>query len=453
MRDPIEELENFTSPGLPMDPMPASEVRRRGTRRRRRNTALATIGGIAAVAVIATPLAVLASNSSDKADLEPATDWHQTIPADFPLTTGMPNGSQPSPDGVGLIPACGDTLWAPGSPGLVDVNGASYAGENSSDTQDRSLAVYVDDVAATKAFATLHDGLVDCPVQPGSTSESTFVNDVQDADLGTDASFVFTNQVKNGGMLSDLTTFQVALSGNALFLASSHTSSGGPQAVEGEIQRLEDSSASVIDQLCVFSADGCGTGDSAQDDADTTVIPDDFDLLAGLPEEGEATDVGRVGPDRELAPIDLDACGTKAPEPGSLDRLRGDFRQAVGIHERQLMTFSDGAAAQAYVDSVAGLLPCSEDGGRGVTGYYERRDTGLGDSGVAGFLHYIVKGDPGLGYEMTHVVRVGSAVLLSRVQVDGDSTPVTDEVQADLLAEAEAELSPVVDAMVVFHGG
>jgi hypothetical protein len=454
MRDPIEELENFTSPGLTMTPIPASEVRRRGTRLRRRNTALATAGGVLAIAVIAAPLAVLANNNSSKADVDPVrpTEWNQTIPASFSLTPGMPNGStQSNASGVDPIETCGETAWSvEGSPGPVDVAGATYAEPRSEGAQARTLALYADDTAAAAALTQLRDSVVGCPTDPNG-SGAPLVNDVVELSSGDDALFLFTNQAKDGALLSDMTSYEVVRSGNALYLVSSFSSVGGEQGV-GAFDQLDHASQPVIDQLCVFSADGCGTGDSAENNVDTTVIPDDFDLLAGLPEEGVPTDVGRVGPNRELAPIALDACGTKAPKADALDRLRGDFRQAVGIHERQLMTFPDEAAAQAYVDSVGALFPCTEDKGQGVTGYYERRDTGLGDSGVAGFLHFIVNGDPGLGYEMTHVVRVGSAVLLSRVQVDGDSTPITDQIQENLLSQAEDELAPVVDAMAMFEG-
>ena len=43
--DPLESLDNF-SEGLHVNSLPASEVRRRGDRMRRRNTALATVGGV-----------------------------------------------------------------------------------------------------------------------------------------------------------------------------------------------------------------------------------------------------------------------------------------------------------------------------------------------------------------------------------------------------------------------
>jgi hypothetical protein len=447
MPDPIEELENFTSPGLTMTPMPASEVRRRGTRLRRRNTALATVAGVAAVAVIATPLAVLASNHSDKADILPATQWHQTIPADFPLATGLP-GRPTVTDRAALteIAACGTTWWTTTEPAAtVDVAGASYDGIE--DSSPRTLALYDDDATAQEAMAAIQSSVDDCPVD----SNGTGFDQQQDAiasDLG-EQSLAFSRRSvdESGELVGELDVFAAVRVGNAVLVTSKHSQGGSSDAMATSAsQDLADTSAGVVADMCVFSAEGCSTPDGAA----ATVIPDDFDLLAGLPTEGDATDVGRVGPNRDLAPIALDACGTKAPKSGALDQIRGDFRQAVGGHERQLMTFPDVATAQAYVDGVAGLFPCTEDGGQGVTGFYELRDTDLGDSGISAIEHFIVNGEPGPGYEITHVIRVGSAVLLSRVQVDGDNTPVTDEVQANLLTQAEAELTPAVDAMCIF---
>ena len=59
MPDPIDELSNF-EPGVPVNPMPAAEVRRRGDRLRRRNTALVVGGAVAAVVLVAVPIAVVA---------------------------------------------------------------------------------------------------------------------------------------------------------------------------------------------------------------------------------------------------------------------------------------------------------------------------------------------------------------------------------------------------------
>ena len=62
MPDPIEELSNF-DPRSPVNPMPAAEVRRRGDRLRRRNTARVVGGAVAAVVLVAVPVAVLCGRS------------------------------------------------------------------------------------------------------------------------------------------------------------------------------------------------------------------------------------------------------------------------------------------------------------------------------------------------------------------------------------------------------
>ena len=61
----LNDLDRFDE-GIPVNPMPASEVRRRGDRMRRRNTVLATVGGVAAAAVfVGLPVAIVANQSGD----------------------------------------------------------------------------------------------------------------------------------------------------------------------------------------------------------------------------------------------------------------------------------------------------------------------------------------------------------------------------------------------------
>jgi hypothetical protein len=458
MPDPIEELENFTSPGLTMNPMPASEVRRRGTRMRRRHTALATVGGIAAVAVIAAPFAVFAGQG-DKADVDPAppsVDWQQTIPADFPLAEGLP-GDPEVTDRPALsdIAACGTTWWTPTAPvAAVDVAGALYAG--SEDSSPRTLALYADDAAAREALAAIQSSVDDCPVDPNGAGFDQ-QQDVIPSNLG-EQSLAFSKRSidESGSLVGEMDVFEAVQVGNALLVTSKHGEGGSSDAMAATAsQDLADATAGVVADLCVFSAQGCGDGASATDSGSgspraATVIPDGFDLLAGLPSESATQDFGRIGPDRELDPIELDACGKPGPAPDSLDLMRGGFTAPEGERQRQLMTFADEDAAQAYVDDVAALYPCTRDSSQGVLGRYDVADSELGDSGVTAFLHFTVDGDPGPGYEIVHAVRVGQAVLLSRIRVDGENTLITDAVQADLLAQTTSDLSTTVDAMCVF---
>ena len=163
--DPLESLDNFPE-GLHVDSLPASEVRRRGDRMRRRNTALATVGGVVAAAVfIGTPVALMSGTTTRTPstrrsrpptptvteDAQPG--WLTEIPAEFPLADGFPetNGVDGSPtevlddpgpqyDGIG---AC-QTGVVP--PGQVDTAGITYTGE-SEDRSSRTLVLLADEAA------------------------------------------------------------------------------------------------------------------------------------------------------------------------------------------------------------------------------------------------------------------------------------------------------------------
>jgi hypothetical protein len=261
MPDPIEELENFTSPGLTMTPMPASEVRRRGTRLRRRNTALATVAGVAAVAVIATPLAVAAGghNSSNPQPVPPATqqatEWVTTIPADFPLTDGMPekNGHDGSPVTARdtyepqAVDVCeGGEGWAPD--GAKDVSQATYTGE-SEGGQDRTLALYGDDGAATATLTSLTAQVEACAASSAGKNRSAEVV-ASDAD-----SLSYVDHMSDAG---DMFVHTVQRVGNALLLDSTYAMGGGdPQVVQQTVNLLTDKSAGVLDAMCAFAPDPC----------------------------------------------------------------------------------------------------------------------------------------------------------------------------------------------------
>ncbi len=266
MSDPIEDLENFNE-GMPVNPLPASEVRRRGTRMRRRNHALAALGGVAAVALIATPLAMAATSDRTDTTPPPATQspspsarWVQQIPADFPLTDGMSQGaaSGPMAGDSGLV-ICGANADAVVSDDRTagDVAGASYAEQGSEGTEARTLTLYGDDAAAIAATDALQDLVTECGTDPNGTGDP-LLNEVSSASIGGDASFVVTQQAQgDDGLLSDLTTMEVVRTGNAVYAVSSHTSAGGQQVIDAETARLAGRSAPVIDAMCAFSADPC----------------------------------------------------------------------------------------------------------------------------------------------------------------------------------------------------
>ncbi|GAA4375663.1 hypothetical protein [Nocardioides caricicola] len=448
MPDPIDELENFSIPGPPMNPMPAAEVRRRGDRIRRRNNALATVGGIAAVAVIATPFAVFAGGQSspDDVDPAPAPQWSTTVPDSFDIAA-LPEGSTYSfevVDGstVDDVTLCGAPAFStasndPAGP-ATDTVGATWTELESSGTADRTLAVYADGATAQTALDGFRQAVLDCG-QDRTGGVST-VNDVVDRAVpGAEDSFVYTNQVKNGALLFDMTAYEVARVGNALYVANSHTSAGGDQAMD-TVDLLIEHSAPVLDQMCVFSIEGC---DPARPDASegvdeptglTGAIPDSFPLEKGLPTDPQGG-VGLEGPshDLDLAVYNLEnnlrACGVAATGlPKAIDTLNAGFRSPAAAVLRQLRTFDSVDEAQAYAEGVmAPFASCTEDPEGGVTKIYEVTPEEAGDHAASAMMRVEVDGEPGVGYQLVQVVRVGQAVLQTLVVNDGEQLDQTPE--------------------------
>jgi hypothetical protein len=270
--DPLESLDHF-SEGLHVNALPASEVRRRGDRVRRRNTALATVGGVVAAAVfIGTPVALLSGNDDDGVQPAPPaptqTDdsddgkWLTEIPAEFPLADGFPetNGLDGSATKVvdksvlTSVQLCG-AEWPTG--GSVDAAGITYTGE-SEDTSDRTLLLLQDDAAAQASLDELREAVRACPNQPTEGGDSVLLSSLVDLDLGTEDSVVVAQRVQfDDGLISDLTMTEVALSGNALFVESSYGSAASDDVVEFEAERLKERSANVLEAMCVFTQDGC----------------------------------------------------------------------------------------------------------------------------------------------------------------------------------------------------
>lgn len=471
MPDPIDELEGFTM--SPLTPAPASEVRRRGDRIRRRNRALSAAGGLAVVAAIVAPIAIAtAHNPASQAPLpanQPPGGWVQTVPTGFDITA-LPQDAQfqftvnRNGPGVDDIRVCGERAFATGSKEpagpAVDTRGATWSEAYSEATSARTLAVYADDTVAQRVLAGLEDAVTGCPEEPRSGAGGPFVYDAVDLAIpGADDSFVFTRQVQlDKTTLSELTAFEAVRVGNAIYLATSSTSAGGDQA-SGTPVLLMNQSAPVLAQMCVFSVEGCGAQDQPSVAVDEPTglagpVPDGFPLEKGLPTDPQGG-VGLEGPSRDLdlavynVENTLRACGT-APSglPRPVDTLYAGYRTPAEGILRQLMTFESTDAAQAYAEGLlAPFAACPEDDlGGGATKVYEITPEQLGDYAASSVMRVEVDGEPGVGYQVVQVVRVGQAVLQTLVnndgdQLDGNHTP--EQVRTMYLENSQS----VVDAM------
>lgn len=483
MRDPIEDLKNFSEQGPTMNPLPAAEVRRRGDRMRRRNTTLASVGGVAAALVaIATPLAVVAGQDEPSdgsgfvATNTPAeVSWLKAIPESFPLTDGI-GGDDPEAEsrteegnasvGVDDVSFCGVPAWTAtsndpvGPP--VDVLGASYAEPNTGSSNLRTLALYEDGATAQQAFTALRDAAQECPEWQNQHGDTRLV-EVVEANLGGEDSFVVVDQVRaegeefpaNGGDM-----FQVVRTGNAMLVTMSPVVNG-QELIETELERQARFVAPVAAAMDAFAGVPSQQPDGEGDErAEGTAIPDTFPLLDGLPGDDEATDerFGRQGPSRGLDPIALEACGfSPSGLSAPAETLRAAWRDVPGAQERALMTFASEHEAQLYAESVTRFfLECGSETSGGVTKeYHVSEEPGFGDYAGSAVMGVEVDGEPGLGMQVVQAIRVGQAVLL--VKATEEENIVVDATEGagsptELTYEHLERARPVVDAMTTIWG-
>lgn len=424
MRDPIEELENFTVPGAPMTPLPASEVRRRGDRIRRRNNVLAGAAAVAVVAAIVTPIALLADRDDGRSvDPAPAPEWVQTVPDGFPLTNGMADGARETErTDRQTIRLCGSVAWSPDAPyAAEDVAAAEYVGE-SEDYQTRALAVYADDERAAAALEALEQGVTDCPrSDSGGTLQnpgSPLVYQAYPLDLGGDGGYTFTQQVHEGDLFSQLTIYEVVRYGNALLVDSSYGSAGGDEVIATAASGMAERSAAVRAQMCVFSAEPCttppaipeespapGTGEGA-----VSAIPSGLQLGRGLSSpEGDPVD----GPSATAEGVPaLELCGSSVWPVTGVERLAVTVSGPEYRENRELVTFASSADLTAAMDALrsAADASCAPDG-QVLTPYDER----VGDDAVTFALTYT----DGLGLDIYQFVRVGRALLATHRMTEG----------------------------------
>jgi hypothetical protein len=263
----LHDLDHFDQ-GLPrMDLLPASEIRRRGDRMRRRRTAAVTVAGVLAAAVaIGTPVVALSGGGDDRgvqpveqptpAPTEPPAGWVTTIPEHFPLTSGFADPDATPTDSLAGDPSLSVACGSEGFAGFTDNAVVTYQGE-SEDREVRILVVYADAAGAAADLAELRDAVDGCEPIPAGEG-TTMVSEPVEADFGTEESFAFTQQVRHDdGLLSDLSVFAVARTGNAIYVDTSYGAAGGDQVVAAELERLELNSAAPLDALCAFAVEPC----------------------------------------------------------------------------------------------------------------------------------------------------------------------------------------------------
>lgn len=254
-------FHSFRTEGTPVNPLPASEVRRRGDRMRRRNNALAAVGGVAAaLVVIATPVAIITQQGTDdpsppvatQTTEAPQVSWRQEIPADLPLTAGLADGAETSEEpGVAQLTLCDQTAFDADLQ-TVDVTGATRRGAPNTDEPElnRTLALYPDAATAAEAVERLRDAVRSCGSQPGA-GDITISHQLLDSVLPADEAFILSSDYVAAGddFAQEIDYFVVARTGNAVLL----TSDLGTVPYDAQVSIEQERVADLVDAMQVFS--------------------------------------------------------------------------------------------------------------------------------------------------------------------------------------------------------
>ncbi|MCW2772953.1 MAG: hypothetical protein JWN91_1279 [Nocardioides sp.] len=179
-------------------------------------------------------------------------------------------------------------------------------------------------------------------------------------------------------------------------------------------------------------------------------IPAGFPLLTGYPPDGEAETAqdGREGPSRSMEPMVPAACRQRVTVPAHEDWLRGSWTNPEDYRQRQLVDFAHIRRARAYARRLLDLYrDCPREGPRNDTGHNAVQHGDLGDAAGIITTTYTYRGSPRPGLMVTHVVRVGTAVLLASTYNEGGAGPHPAHEAARERRRTAHQIAGVVAAM------
>ena len=473
MRDPLDELKNFTA-GTPGSSLPAAEVRRRGDHMRRRRTALQALGATAAVAVIASGGALAAGvTSTGPRPLGPAAPTTSASPS--PTTSPSPSATAPAvaseipedfpldegidvPEGGAILGGVSrndatDQSWrflpCTGAdervrfPGDEQRTAARFVGvEGDAWGKSRQLFVYEDFTAAERAFTELGAALTACAetdkTAPGSQPMDWSAEHIP-GNEDTPA-WVIVQGTSTGdpshAFFVDLTATQV---GRSVFVSWS----GRGQEERLDWQRLEDSHEVVLRAAwCLWMEGPCGDETPGTAVTDTPSSFDEKVIARGLPEPG-----GDV-PEwtwTEGDPLSAVACGRREDLPSRpVSSTKVEVSPPDANAWRQLLVFDDEKAASAAMDQLrSSAVACNEVLGTSADDPTDPSEMRWATTDLPGTPEVLAIDGRAYadgteirvpGRVLTRAVQVGRAVLVGQV-ADASSNDVDDAVVADLVRD------------------
>lgn len=471
MSDPIEKLNSLGDAleGAPM-PLPASEIRARGDRIRRRKHALVAGVSAAVVAAVAVPVVALTVGGSDgKADLAPSPTISDSVPVPSTALSKQnlladedaiyPNGGsdwresdtfegdgqatafpcqQSSFDGLGA-----DSVFQRDFEFVVTDTGdvapdlhlneviAEFSGTADAQAAYDEIRGWYDDCLPPEAdsFNAGKWGAVPIGVDGSAESQLSTYGPVEGDELDEQAWFYETGLVVTGDRIAVLTQ---------LIPGQDYTWPEGGTPIQ---LMLPDAARTLA----------LGNDDAVPSEPPSDVgtdwpmtIPADFPLTSGWPDDDDSSEYQLDEPSSDnqaMIPAgELKACLFAAVDPGAVDRLTTRLSYGSDDYVRELKLFPTDQEAVTYLGHLRALYqgcPTDDQNGAPPTFTTEVDPGSIGAESVV-----ITRASDGIGRVVINVVRVGNAVVVDLASDEG-----TGDTVVDLATVTRENLADVVGAM------
>ncbi|HVK29594.1 MAG TPA: hypothetical protein VM575_14725 [Nocardioides sp.] len=491
--DPIDELARFgagfgsATPGGDM-PLSAADVRRRGDQIRRRRTALVAGGAALAVAAVAVPVFAVIGNGDPRSDKDdaavevpPVTATNLLRDADTEYDTEgysvFTTTDTFAGDGQAVSLPCQragtSSLGATHSltrvfnlaPDPAKMSPGDTFDDQTDDDLVEMVAQFDTPDAARAAYDQFAEWIVDCKI-PGANTVKVGTQgrsvDVAEGDavlygiqwgpapqeLDPTGDFAYIGEI--GLVVQDDRIAVVSVQIVGMDYNWMPEDGGSPlermlpkAAARLALDPAPDQPTEPAETVTADEGQATGSGEPDPGASGAGAIPDTFPLLDGWPEDAGDGD-GRVGPDRDIDPLALEACGTAVTDVDHADRLTARFDNAEDYRTRQLTTYAtadEAVAAVAAIRQVYAACPTGEVRDDGYTPHWAVVDTQIGGESFA-VLGWDTMGDQPTPYGDTLlVVRLGSAVLVVAHSGEGNAPSGGEDQQAvDRIVEESASV-------------
>ena len=433
--DPLRDLDA----DLQVEPLPASDVRRRGDRIRRRRAAAQVLGGLAAVAVVVTGTTAVLDGSETKPPKRPVvvtapeagwlTEFERAYPLDrgYPIAHELKDASQLGPSqkfapfGKAGIETCKGSVYPTAHP--EDSVGTIFTQPGA--VRARELTLYTDSAQAHTVATSLASGYEGCGA---AQVTSTNVGDeswaiVTDPEATNSSAMLMVGRVGNAVLLDKLNIDGLL------------GSSVDPAVQAGQFELL-------VADMCIFALHPCPTAPDSGPTGTTRVPPLETDLLLTPEELGTVDGIdGNTwtnGPSREDPTLDCqqDWLYKLGPKKQSIRDFSSD--DGLGAESSTgVLEFANAKQANAAYDTLSEWIDQCDQPLPGVREFVgEGSNFGGGSSdGVTTFGRTFATRDSRTWIDHQGIALVGKrVVLLSIAHVT--ATPDTELSADDTFTDA-----------------